>query len=95
MGEETLGIAGTTLSSNDPLAVDGHTPSSGSAGIIVDRTLIIALPSDGSQTSPASLTLGSQTLTASEADAASPSEIVVGIPSCRTEAQLQRPMVQS
>lgn len=72
-----LVVAGTTLAPNVPVVVDGHTLSSGSAGLVVDGTSVIALPGSGGQTPAAEFTIGSQTFTASAANAASPSEIVI------------------
>lgn len=72
-----LVVAGTTIVSNAAITVDGHTFSSGSAGLIVDGTSIIAIPGGGSQAPAAVLTVGSQTLIASP-DVADPSAIVVG-----------------
>jgi len=72
-----LVVAGTTITSNVPVVVDGHTLSSGSVGLVVDRTSVIALPGSGGQTHAAEFTIGSQTFTASAADAANPSTIVL------------------
>lgn len=70
-------VAGTTLATNTPVVIDGHTLSSGSAGLVVDGTSVLVLPSGGSQVPAEVFIAGSQTLTVSAADTALPSAIVV------------------
>jgi hypothetical protein len=72
-----LVVAGSTVSINAAVTVDGHTYSSGSAGLIVDGTSVVPLPGSGSRASAAVFTIGSQVFTASAADPGQPSALVI------------------
>jgi hypothetical protein len=74
---QPLVVAGTTIAPNAAVTVDGHTLSSGSVGLIVDGTPVLAPPNSGGQAPAVTFTIGSQTLTASAGDAADPSAVVV------------------
>jgi hypothetical protein len=74
---QPLVVAGTKIVSNAAVTVDGHTLSSGSAGLIIDGTSNVALPSSGGQAPAVTFAIGSQTLTASALDAADPSAIAI------------------
>jgi photosystem II stability/assembly factor-like uncharacterized protein len=72
-----LVVAGSTLSANAAVTVDGHTYSSGSAGLIVDGTSVVPPPGGGRQASAAVITIGSQVFAASAAGPDHPSAIVI------------------
>lgn len=72
-----LVVGSSTLSMDAALTVSGHTYSSGSAGLIVDGTSAVPLPSTCGPHSGAVFTVGSQVLTASAADQTQSSAIVV------------------
>jgi hypothetical protein len=74
---QPLVVAGSTLSPNAAITVEGHTYSSDSAGLVLDGTSVVPLPGSGSQASAAVITIGSQVLTASVANPDHPSALVI------------------
>jgi hypothetical protein len=74
---QPLVVAGSTLSPNAAITVDGHTYSSGSAGLVVDGTSVVPLPGSETQASATVVTIGSQVFTASAADPDHPSALMI------------------